>query len=536
MMSDALPMATDSDGSTRAALKRFFFAEEIPFGMALVRILLPWMLLINVLQRWMFAREIYSSDGAPSPLADNFGNHGLLMEVSGPVAVGLFTALVFLLVTSSIGWYTRFSLFAANLLYVYFGLMDCMSTLTKYTVIATHLLLLLSVSPCGSIWSVDSWLRGRKSRNPLACGPGVQAPRFPIWAQRLAQLLLGIIYFGASVTKLHTPAYFSGDQMMYWMMTHLNNSHPLGDYVSQYPVWIIISAYVAVVWEITFLFCVFQRRMRLPALLIGVFFHIMTTFLLGLVVFPLVMITAYLVFVTEDDMRRIATFYRRLQRRIGWLARLRTASAGRFSWLASEKSPRLQWPRLAMPCLFALVLSLVSLGGVEAEYWLDPYEMRGPGGPLALKEISDEEAHRLLGDELELREKDKFLTFDLGTVMVGEHLLNRRKEFRQGERVTALVGLNPPHDDLWIECHLFDSTTKIVELEGQPPVEEVVPDKLMSRVGQVVPREMLRASFIYFLDEAVSPGEYFFVLRSKGQEIMRKRFTLLPNPKAALAN
>lgn len=535
-MSDASTLHVPSQSSTFAALRRFFFAEEIPFGMALVRILLPWVLLINVIPRWEFCRELYSSDGAPSPLADNFGNHGLLMEVSGPVAVGLFTAMIFLLVTSSIGWYTRLSLIASTLLYTYFGLMDSMSTLTKYTVIATHVLLLLSVSPCGEIWSVDRWLRGRTPRNPLACGPGVPLPRFPIWSQRLTQLLLAIIYFGASVTKLHTPTYFSGDQLMYWMMTHLNNSHPLGDYMSQYPVLIIVCSYIAVVWEMTFIVAVWQTRMRIPFLLVGVLFHVMTTFTLGLVVFPLVMITIYLAFLTEDDVRWVMAKYRRIERRIGWLARRRKAAALHVVPVTGAVTPRLPWPRLAMPCAFALALCLVSLGGVEAEYWYDPYALRGPDGPRALKEISSEEVERLLTDGVPLRESDKFLAFDLGTVMVGEHLLNRRKVFHHGERVLAQVCLNPPHDDLWVECNLFDAKTKPVEREDGPPVDELVPDKLISRTGQVVTREMLRSSFVYFFDESLEPGDYFFVIRSKGEEITRKKFSLLPRVKAAAAN
>ena len=72
--------------------------------MALVRISLPLVLLVDIVRRWPFARELYSTDGALATLHSNFGHPGLLPELSAPLAVGLFTALAALLVTSAIGW------------------------------------------------------------------------------------------------------------------------------------------------------------------------------------------------------------------------------------------------------------------------------------------------------------------------------------------------------------------------------------------------------------------------------------------------
>ena len=529
-------MHTRTESSFLAAVRKFFLAEEIPFGMALIRILLPLILLTNVIPRWQYARELYSSDGAPAPMGDNFHHPDMLMEFPGAVVVGVYTVLVLLLITSSIGWYTRLSLIGSVVLYAYFGLMDSMSTITKYTVIASHLLLLLSVSPCGAVWSVDAWLKNPRRHNPLACGDSVQLPRFPIWPQRLAQLLLALIYFGAAVTKMHTPSYFSGDQLMYWMMTYFNSGHPLGDYLSQYPVWIVVCSYIALVWEITFIALVWQKRMRLPMLFVGVMFHAMTTVTLGLIVFPLVMFAGYFAFLTEADVSRISAWYRRWQRKDGWLAKWCKAAAGIRPQPASVDTPRLAWPRYAMPVAFGLLVALVALGGVEAEYRLDPYHLRGPEGPLALKPVSDEEAERLLTNGLPLRESDKFFAFDLGTVMVGEHLVNRRKEFRVGERLLAQVTLNPPHDDLWLECILFDAAMKKVQHADGPSTEELAPSRLINRAGHIVPRELMRSNFVYHLDESMDPGDYFFVFRSKGQEVNRKKFTLLPRLKGVAAN
>ena len=203
------------DGSSNLAqrLDRFFFAEQVPYGLALVRILLPLVLLVDVVRRWPFARELYSLDGATAPVAQSYGYYDLLPEFSGTIVVALYSVLVFSLITSSLGWFTRTSLATATVLYTYFGCLDMVSTLTKYVAISAHVLLLLTLARPGLIWSVDAWLKGRRARSPWP-SEGVRAlPTTPVWPQRLIQLLIAIVYFGATMTKLHTPGFFSGEQM-----------------------------------------------------------------------------------------------------------------------------------------------------------------------------------------------------------------------------------------------------------------------------------------------------------------------------------
>jgi hypothetical protein len=507
-------------GPVGGRLAKFFFDREVPYGMALMRIVLPCTLLINFFQRWPYVREIYSADGAPGPLGDNFGFPGLLPEFPGSVAVALFTAMGVLFVTSSIGWCTRFSLLASTALYMYFGLMDCMSTITKFTVIATHLLLLLGLSHCGAVWSVDSWLARRGSAGPV----DPESLRFPVWPQRLVQLLLGFIYFGAAITKMHTPAFFSGDQLMYWMMTYINNKHPLGDLLAQYPLVLSVFGYITICWETIFLFTVFQPWLKWWVLAVGALFHIMTAFTLGLYVFPLVMLASYIAFLTESE---VSTALNWAAHR-GWFLRpafnpgIRIEDSGVAGWR----------PNLASIGTFTFALLLVCLAGVQIEHWIDPYQMRGPGGPLTPRQLSQDEVDRLFGPELPLRQIDRLLAFDLGTIVVGEHLIDRRREFSQGERFFAQLTLSPPHEDMWVDCVL----TEAVDEERAGGIRETVPGKQLLKIGQIVPREAFRSNFVFRLNEDWEPGEYFLKLRSAGEEIARRKFTLAPKLRAPAAN
>ena len=115
------------------------------------------------------------------------------------------------------------------------------------------------------------------------------------------QLLIGIIYLGAAVTKMHTPAYFSGDQLMFWMITNVNFENPVGEYLTLFPSLTVVFAYIVIVWEILFLFLAWSGWKRIIMLGLGVTFHLMTTLTLGLYVFPMVCIASYFAFFNQDD-------------------------------------------------------------------------------------------------------------------------------------------------------------------------------------------------------------------------------------------
>ena len=73
----------------------------------------------------------------------------------------------------------------------------------------------------------------------------------------------------------------------------------------------------------------------------------------------------------------------------------------------------------------------------------------------------------------------------------------------------AQCSLNPPHEDMWVECLLQDEDERTIE-----------------QFGQFVTREMLRANFFYNIGNKLVPGRYSMVLKSANQEIYRRPFTL----------
>jgi hypothetical protein len=496
---------TRTQRSMRDILRDFFYAEEVPYGLALIRICLPLALLVAAVPRWPHARELYSSDGAAAPLWESFGYPGLLPVPSASVAVAMATLYVLSLTTLSIGWMSRTSALLSMVLGAYLGMLDMIGTLTKFTCIATHLMLLLSVSQCGSLWSVDAWLERRRVRWPGEIDGGYR--RYPAWPRRLVQLMVAIVYFAAAITKMQTPTYFSGDQLYFWLLTNVNAANPVGEYLSLWPPMLVGMALVTIVWEIVFPFLCWKGRPKAAVLLVGVLFHILTTLMLGLIVFPMVYLSTYWAFFDPQDIRDLARWLRRRAR-----AGARLTAVIR-AWSPLNGTP----PEWATPSLgivgWAASAGLLVAVGLQVERRLDIYGQQRPEGPYALQALDAEQARMMLAGDQRVRQEDQLLGFDIGSQTIGGMLANQRSTFQTGERAIIECSVVPPHGDLWVEANLHDER-----------------DRMLHRTGQVMTREKIRSHFYYNWTEAFPPGNYDLVLRIDGNEVSRRRVTLTPRP------
>jgi hypothetical protein len=490
-------------------LREFFYRNETPFGLALMRIALPIVMLTMIAPRWPVVRELFSTDGATALLPDGYGYMNMLPEFSGPVAVALFSVLIFSLVCMCVGWMTRLSIAVTALLFTYFTMLDCVSTMTKYTVIMTHVLLLLTFSECGAIWSVDAWLKSRRFSG--VTGLPVAAPS---WPRRLLQLLIGTIYFGAAVTKMNTPTFLTGDQLQLWMLTHINFKHPLGEWLALYPVLIKSMGYIAIVWEMTFIFLVWRGIWRPIVLAIGIVFHFMTLLTLGLMIFPMTCYCCYLAFLDEEEYVRLRRWARSISPHFAFLKPY-AAAVGRGVQRLGDPA---RWQRPAWVA-YPLLVVLFAGGGVELEHWLDPYQLRRPEGPHQLKPLDPQFVSQLLAPTTKIRDKDKFFAIDTGTLLVGDLLANRRRAYRYGEQMVIQCHLTPPHEDMWVECKILDSHNRLVD-----------------RTGNIAAREAFRINFNYPVTKVLEPGQYTLVIETAGREVLRKQVQILGDPELAAVN
>jgi Vitamin K-dependent gamma-carboxylase len=510
-------LADNSKRGIRAQLREFFYAEEVPYGLALLRISISIAVLFAMLPRWPYARELYSSDGAPVPVWAVYGHAPLFPEPSGEVAVAIHSVLLLAAFTACLGLCTRFSMIVMTAGYVFLNSLDSLGTMNKYSVIASHLVFLLCFSQCGAVWSLDSWLRRSRLRRQGVPAEIADAPlRFAAWPRRLVQLFVGAVYIGAAVTKVKIPAYFTGEQLQTWMITSYNVPNPIGNYFAPYPALLTIFGLVCLVWECAFMFLAWRGFARIAMLVIGTTFHIMTLLTLGLWLFPVVCISAYFSFVNEAD---VAWFDRLFA---GWRERGRglAAAVGRLF-------RHRQWP--VLPALdpawaqaaFAILAVATACGGVAFEYKLDRYGMRRPEGPYALKELDPAYVAEELRPTERVRNEDKVLLFDIGSRVICGAIVDRKSVFVQGDLMKAECDLVPPHEDLWLTVELQDADHRI-----------------MDTTGSSMSADSMRTVFDYHLGESMPTGDYSLLLKIGGDEIIRRPFKLLAtrHPAGSLAN
>jgi hypothetical protein len=499
----------------RTRVHDFFYRNEVPYGVALSRILITFTLLFVMVPRWYCARELFSTDGAPITVWDSYQTHPWFPTPSGAMAVAITSIVILTLVTSCVGWCTRASLIVCTIGYMYLNTLDIIATTNKYTAIAGHLLFLLCFSQCGAVWSIDNWLRRSRLRRQRVLPELADRPlRYSAVARRLMQLFIAIVYIGAATTKLRIPAYFSGEQLQSWMITEYNVPNYFGSQLAMHPSLLVAFGYVGLAWETLFIFLVWRGIGRIGMLTLGVIFHTMTWLTLGLWIFPPVCFAAYFAFLNESDVAWMRNI----------LARWRTRGRGLRSALARLLTQR---ELGTLPAIrpswnygvFAALAVTTAVGAVGVEYKLDRYGVRRPEGPYALKEMDPKVVGEMLGPTARIRNEDKVLLFDVGSLLVGGAVLDRRTQFYQGETVRIQCGLCPPHEDMWIECNLHDNENRVVDT-----------------IGVFVSVDEMRAMFYYSLGECTMPGGYNLVLKIAGEEIMRRPITVLPRKTSCLAN
>lgn len=482
----------------------FFHQSEIPYGIALTRMAISIVMLFVMGSRWIQVREYFSTDGAVCSLTVHFG-HGTLLPVFPPeIAIVLFTVMLCCLFTSAIGFMTRTSLILTTILFTYFCLQDGLSTITKYSVITTHIFLLLSMSNCGDVWSVDRWLLERRyGKNSSVFVPSASSS---LWATRLMQMFIGIVYFGAAITKMHTPSFFTGQQLRYWMLTNVNHYNPVGEVLALFPAMLVLFGYIAIVWEVMFIFQCWKGIGRILSISLGVMFHLMTTLTLGLFVFPAVCLSIYFCFVNEADV----LWVRKQCRKIPSLLQIASWSKSQLQQLGQWVDPVISHPTAALTA-FAIFLGSSSGIAVAAEYLIDPYGLRRAEGKYQLQPLSYEQAHRLLTPAKKLDETDMLMSFDIGKYAIGGMVTQASLDFHHGDHIYCQAHFTPPHGDMYIECNLHEKDGPIID-----------------HVDSIVTRDGDSATFCYDLFEPLGTGEFELVFKGNGKELARKTFTLSP--------
>lgn len=220
-----------------------------------------------------------------------WGHHLLMLAVALCFTVGLGTR-----VTAPLAWFL-------NLMYCHrltghlFGLDQVMMLLLMY----------LMLAPCGSVYSVDAWLSGRRARTGKKVSwwfPPVTPSSATQVATRLIQLHLCIIYLFGGISKLRGEMWWDGSALWYAIVNWEYQSID-AVWLGHYPTLLGALAHITIFWETFYCATVWPRFSRPWTIALAIAVHGGIALGLGMITFGLMMIVANLSFIDPQTTRSI---------------------------------------------------------------------------------------------------------------------------------------------------------------------------------------------------------------------------------------
>jgi hypothetical protein len=258
------------------------------------------------------------SDREPNP-SRGTSSYSLFYHVTNPT--GIWTLHWIILVVNlmfALGLFTRFTAVATwigTLSYIQraqtslFG-MDTMSSI---------LLFYMMLAPCARVWSLDRLIEIWRAKNQGLPVPMVEPSSEATFFQRMIQIHFSIIYFGAGTSKLMGASWWSGTAL--WACVANYSFAPmqydfyirgLEALVANRWVWELFMSGMTVftlVLELGFPFAVWMPQMRLPFMIVAIFFHTGIGILMGLRIFSFLMCIFVFSFLTPEELMAVLRYF-----------------------------------------------------------------------------------------------------------------------------------------------------------------------------------------------------------------------------------
>jgi hypothetical protein len=479
-------------------MKAFWCALESPRVVAIMRMTLAGILLFDATERWPFIVELYSTAGLPMPL-----HAGTVFEppsLSATMAVLLFSLKLFVLLAVLIGWQTRLSLVAAFVLVGWLGLLDYIGSFKKYSVIALHLLFLLSLTNSGGVWSIDRWRNCRRDFAPS---------QSPLWPRRLMQILLCSIYLGAVITKVRRRDFATGDLLMFSLLDERWGGGWLGQWLSTQPHLLVLASMTTILFEIAFPLLIWIPPLRRPMILCGILFHVSMAVSMSLAIFTPIMLVLLLAFVDESDLRWLADRLRRLPG-IGHRLESLATPTTRETSPANLPSPTGTIRHLVLGLIVYAAAGATFVGlGYAQQRAVDKYGAFGSSTSEQLVSLDKDDVDYVLSEESP--EFHEYIhRIEIGSRIANFHVFGAHEQFTQGDVVHVLIRLVQEHPPMELKAMLL------------------APDDRASNQF-LIPLQpaQTHATIGFRLSNKMKPGRYRIVIQVNGYDAAEQNFELV---------
>jgi hypothetical protein len=319
-MSAAIAIVRGWAESCLAAWDQFWFTPRLPHTLGVIRICTGAMLLyMHVVlasqltsflgeHAWInnrLAGDLHNGTFVEADLARSY-----LWLISSPFLLWCHQWLAIVVTLAfTVGLMTRITAPAAWFLQLMY-LHRLTGALFGLDQIATYSAMYLMLSPCGSCYSVDAWLRrkyGRRRRSSRwlkfllpADGPSVAANV----ATRLFQIHLCVIYLFGGLAKARGDAWWDGLAVWFAVGNYEYQSVDM-TWLASFPRLFSTLTHITVFWEVFYCALVWPRLTRPVVLLLAVAVHGGIAMFMGMITFGTMMIVANMIFLEPDWIRKL---------------------------------------------------------------------------------------------------------------------------------------------------------------------------------------------------------------------------------------
>lgn len=279
---------------------KFFFEERPTEGIALFRIIWASLLFAYFLMDLGNIADFYGPHAIISHTTaeDKFPFlHISIFKMFKPtyeVAYGVMVVYGISLAMSILGLFTRYSLVVAFV---------CMASLHQRNIwllsssemLMRAITLLLICSPCGHSFSLDSLL-GRYFENYR------QKKTWPVWALRLIQIQISVVYLWTVWHKLKGETWLDGTAVYYATRIEGLTNFPV-PFLLDSPIFIRLATWGALLVEFSLGALVWVKPLRKPVIILGILFHLGIEYTMSIPFFELSMIVLLINFFTPEELK-----------------------------------------------------------------------------------------------------------------------------------------------------------------------------------------------------------------------------------------
>ena len=225
--------------------------------------------------------------------------------------LGNFTYILFIIcglatIFIALGFKYRIAIITFFLSFTYIELMDKTIYLNHYYFISMMSFLMIFL-PLNASFSLDSYLQ-KKSYNLV-----------PNWTIDTIKIMLTIVYLYAGLAKINSDWLLKAMPLKIWLPSKYDLPF-LGENLMQQNWFYYAMSWSGMFYDLLIPFLLFNKRTRIFAFILVVFFHVFTRVLFPIGMFPFVMIISTLIFFESNFHKKIILF---LRKRINRLLKLK---------------------------------------------------------------------------------------------------------------------------------------------------------------------------------------------------------------------